>query len=551
MTSRSKLRLTPWLLAFASLAHADDAVVGTGHGASCTEAALDAGLQQVLVGVQGPGGTLSFDCGAGPTTIPISTQKFLSGQVVVDGGGRVTLDAQDLVRHFQLTVEGPDGRTEVLVRDITLARGFAAGDYGGAILARSAVRLALQGVTIRDSRAGLTGGAVGIEPGIGELQVEDSTFTQNRAEDGGAIATSVYTTVLDSRFFGNSADTNQGGAIQSWVEDLSVENSVFGFNAGRRGGTIYKRDGELVVRNSRFHDNLARLDGGAIYTEEGVERLSVVLSHFDRNLAVEAGGAILSGREMDLVSVGLDSNRARRGGAIRLLDSVFTAITNSTLSDNEAELDGGAVSATTLTPPPGNPGIFSVLQSTFADNRVTGGPGGDVHVSAGSDLLASLSQSTLMGATAASGGYSLHLASGNTLFLAANLIWTPGADGCLVEGTSTIVSAGNNLGPTAACALDAASDGGLFSFADFALGALADNGGPLRTFLPDANSPAVDWRPCDGLDSFDMRFRPRGIDADGDGAIRCDAGAVERQLTELPGSLFRDGFEREEIPGGS
>jgi predicted outer membrane repeat protein len=534
---------------FASPVAADNAIVGTGHGVSCTEASLDAGLQQVVVGVQAPGGTLTFDCGAAPVTIPITTQKFISGQVVIDGGGRVTLDAQNLVRHFQLALDDPEGRTEVAMRDITLIRGFAAADFGGAILARSGVLLALQGVTIRDSRAGLTGGAVGIEPGATTLTIDGSTFTQNRALDGGAIATSATTIVRTSRFFGNSADTNQGGAIQSWVEDLSVEDSDFGFNSAARGGAIYKRDARLGIRDSRFYDNLGRVDGGAIYTEEGVTTFSVALSNFDRNSAIDQGGAIVAGRELQLTSVGFDGNRARTGGAIRMLNSVFTSIAYSTFANNEAELAGGAIAATTLTPPPGDPALLFTDQSTFAYNRVTAGIGGDLHVSAGSGLVAVMSKSTLMGASASSGGFSLHAASGNVLVLLGNLLWTPGANGCVVEGTSTITSGGYNLGPSASCGLTESSDGTLLSFADFGLGEFADYGGPLPTFLPDADSIALDWRACDSQDFVDMRFSIRPIDGDGDGEADCDAGSVERQRSEAPGALFRDGFEGLSLPG--
>ena len=205
--------------------------------------------------------------------------------------------------------------------------------------------------------------------------------------------------------------------------------------------------------------------------------------------------------------------------------------------------------ATTTTPPAGDPAILFEDQTTFAFNRVTAGVGGDLHLSAGSGLLAAFGKSTLMGATAPSGGFSLHAASGNVLLLRGNLIWTPGSDGCFVEGTSIISSGGYNLGPTTACQLNEPTDGGVFSFADFGLGELADYGGPVRTFLPVAGSVAIDRRPCDDQDTLDARFALRAIDGDGDGDADCDSGAVERQLREAPGSLFRDGFERTGLPG--
>lgn len=546
------LRLAALLCCLAPLAHADDAVVGTGHGASCDEAALDAGLQQLVVGTLGPGGTLTFNCGAGLHTIPLTSPKFLSGQIAIDGGGRVTLDAQNLVRHFQITVDGPEGRTEAALRGITLSRGFASGDFGGAILSGSGVQLELQRVSIRDSRAGLSGGAIAVAPGNTQLTISDSDFTQNRAPDGGAIATSAFTTITNSRFFGNSADGNQGGAIQSWVEDLVVKDSRFGFNSAARGGAIYKRQRELVITGSRFNDNLARVDGGALYSESGVERFSLLLSNFDRNLADGEGGAVVAGRDFDASLCGFDSNRADRGGALRLLDSVFSFISYSTFSGNEAEFAGGAIAAVGVTQPPGDPAVLSLSQVTFAENRVTAGSGGDIHLTdAGAGLLAAVVSSTLMGASASSGGYSIHAGPGNTALLLGSLLWTPGSDGCFAEATATITSAGYNLGPTAACRLDDPNDLGLFTFSDFDLEQFAYYGGPLRTFRPLATSLAVDRKPCDGNEPIDARLLPRGIDGNGNGQAECDSGAVERQRVERPGALFRDGFEPLVLPGGS
>ena len=156
-----------------------------------------------------------------------------------------------------------------------------------------------------------------------------------------------------------------------------------------------------------------------------------------------------------------------------------------------------------------------------------------------------------MGASASTGGYSIHAAAGNTALLVGSLLWTPGSDGCFAEATATITSAGYNLGPTAACRLNDPNDAGVFIFSDFDLDELAYYGGPLRTFRPRTTSLAVDRRPCDGTDPVDARLLPRGIDGNGDGQADCDSGTVERQRIERPGSLFRNGFEPLVLPGGA
>ncbi|HEY6459872.1 MAG TPA: hypothetical protein VIY73_06960, partial [Polyangiaceae bacterium] len=75
-------------------------VVGTGTAASCTFGALDAAVTK--------GGIITFDCGSGLVTIPITStlQPPVSKgsaapiHIVVDGGGKVTLDGQGSVRLF-------------------------------------------------------------------------------------------------------------------------------------------------------------------------------------------------------------------------------------------------------------------------------------------------------------------------------------------------------------------------------------------------------------------------------------------------------------------
>ncbi len=54
-------------------------MVGTGTAASCTETALDTALAK--------GGIVTFDCGARPITIVVTSEKALTQDTVIDGGG--------------------------------------------------------------------------------------------------------------------------------------------------------------------------------------------------------------------------------------------------------------------------------------------------------------------------------------------------------------------------------------------------------------------------------------------------------------------------------
>ena len=82
---------------------ATSAVVGSGTPASCTEATFDAG---VTAGNSG-GGTLSFNCGPAPHLILVTAQRSLTGPIVIDGGGRITLSGGLATRIFWVQDHAP------------------------------------------------------------------------------------------------------------------------------------------------------------------------------------------------------------------------------------------------------------------------------------------------------------------------------------------------------------------------------------------------------------------------------------------------------------
>lgn len=69
-------------------------VVGDGSPASCTQAALAA----ALVG----GGIVTFDCGPGTVSIPLTAEQVITASTTIDGGGRIGLLGQDVTRLFRV-----------------------------------------------------------------------------------------------------------------------------------------------------------------------------------------------------------------------------------------------------------------------------------------------------------------------------------------------------------------------------------------------------------------------------------------------------------------
>lgn len=257
------------------------AAVGWGTPGSCTEAALDLALAG--------GGAVSFDCGGGPVTIPITSTKALTQSTHIDGGGLVTLQGDGNVRLFDLS-----GAAEYTFANLVLMDGMVLNNYGGAIRVETSTLL-LNNVTLFGnvaSGAFSRGGAI-YSFGGAQLTLERVTATGNMAQYGGAI------------YIGGDADT------LALTEFVAVENI-----AGSDGGAILHAGAALTIAQSLFTRNQSHTFGaigGAILVNPGLtSTLSITNSTFQGNLR-DAGG---------------------NGNAIGVSGVPAGSITHSTFADN-------------------------------------------------------------------------------------------------------------------------------------------------------------------------------------------------------------------------
>ena len=257
-------------IALGSVATLHAAVVGSGTAGSCTESALDTVL------ASNPA-TVSFNCGAAPITITLTTEKTISASSTIDGGNLVTLDANNAVRHIHVAGSG----TSVTLRNLIIVNGNGSvglNSTGGAVYSQAGTSLVVDTVTFSNNHSLNGGGAIGAYGS--SFTATASTFANNSATSvgagGGAIESNGGTvvTIVNSTFSGNGNGVSGSGAAIE-VENAAaatITNSTFSANNGNgaveadSGVTITLRDtiiaGTVNGPNCRVFSTGVIVDGG-------------------------------------------------------------------------------------------------------------------------------------------------------------------------------------------------------------------------------------------------------------------------------------------------
>jgi predicted outer membrane repeat protein len=332
--------------------------------------------------------------------------------------------------------------SEVSLEDCVIWNNVA--EYGGGIYASWYSTLSLEGLTIFENSATVSGGGIFLYVMDSDISLSDSVFESNTAEtgNGGAIASEWYNhlSVVNSVFRDNTSNTNGGALYSAYYQDLLVEDSVFERNTAGwgEGGAIYHYPADengypLQISDSEFRDNSAYGSGGAVVAY-WLSDLEISGSTFQGNAAGpnSAGGAVLvyvthylwlSHNNFCLNEAGSGGavssqwvytwgdwhrnvfveNTGAYGGAAHRYASYSTETVNNTFAGNRATVFGGAYYASwaytdfrnnAITYSPSGHGIYAadaysqantpVAYNDFYDNQAIHGAG-YFHVNAGSD----------------------------------------------------------------------------------------------------------------------------------------------------------------------
>ncbi len=515
----------------------DDAT-DTSTASNCTlRDALEAANTDAVVGT----------CTAGSGTDTINFNNALSGSTVTLGGTALDIDSD-------LTIDGDiddDGTADITVSGNDASRVFVI----DAITSNKAVTL--EGLTISNGDVPSTGPGSRDSGGGVFCQTDFSTNTCNLIVSNSSITNNVTSaqggglggrddgffniTLTNSTVSNNTANGRSGGGIHSYQGDVTLTDStISGNTTNGSGGGVFADEGEVTLTNSTISGNESKYgNGGGILTSSA--NVTMTDSTVSTNTAYYGAGIYTRKGNVSLTDSTISANTSSyRGGAIQTIDGDISLI-DSTISGNNAGSDGGGIHTY-------NGGV-SLIDSTISGNDAARGGGGVFSYSGD----ASLTNSTISGNTAAVNGGGMYVKSyggggGVTLTnstIVNNTVTTGTGGGLYFEyapGAFNMVNTilANNTGgdcetniaftpDTDTNNLETSSSGDCgiapISTADPDLNALADNGGPTQTHLPNVGSPVIDAGDNTNCGAgLTITTDQRG-EARDDGM--CDIGAVE------------------------
>jgi predicted outer membrane repeat protein len=417
--------------------------------------------------------------------------------------------------------------------------------WGGAISIRRSMRaegregVIISGGEFRDNASS----AIYAEGERTTFVISTSSFTQNKAKNGGAIR--IKDSILDlgySVFSENSAETC--GALDSFQRsELTISNTEFSNNTAEGSGGALCHDGEsLKIDRAQFLSNQAGGYGGGIYA---TRPFSARNTTFDSNVASENGGGVFAGASADIDGSTFSENHAFRGGGLyagELPDApagpdIDVAIRQSTFSANgtqntsgyyggtgtagggiafagkELTIDQSAIWRNASVKGAGVYGLrgkLKIVNSTISTNL--GGEGAGLYLEGSTNL--SMDFTSIIDNQA-------NPASASVVFNGPSTIQNtiveafPGSSACQLAGPGPYLFFGANLDTDGTC-----TGFSMTVYTPWVDTVPADNGGPTYTNRLWSGSPAVDAGDCHGV-TVDQRGQPRPYGA------RCDLGAFE------------------------
>jgi hypothetical protein len=312
-------------------------VVGT--GASCSFSDLQAAATK--------GGVITFNCGSGAVTIPVTATLNLptTKNTVIDGGNKITLDGGNAVQilrfdspDFQANTNGLTLQHITLINGKTTptqaiptapapcSQGWDDGE-GGALYMRDGNLTVIDSIFMNNQAAPLGpdtgGGAIYILGSKNGVLIVGSTFSNNSASNAGAVGCLFAELDVYNSLFTNNTATGNGANNDDASKCSVINNGQNEVGSGGNGGALYS-DGNSVnitlCGDAILNNNAGQgaFGGGLFFTSNN---MGGTLSIADTTMTGNTGG------HWTVVSTGSVTNVGTAVGT----NAKSITVTNSTL----------------------------------------------------------------------------------------------------------------------------------------------------------------------------------------------------------------------------
>ncbi len=374
--------------------------------------------------------------------------------------------------------------------------------------------------------AGLGGVAVAASPTVGTTinvtSTADGFVVNHNCSLREAVMAANTDTKVDACPAGHGVDTIKvpAGAYRLTLGTINVSSTVAivgtgantligGLPSSNTRAIAFRVTGSLTASYLTVHDTLEgfRIDGGG--------KLFITNSTIRNNYNTAASGAggIDNSGSLQIATTSIINNQGPQAGGIA--NNASAVAVNVTISGNYAALEDSGSSDN------GSGGIsnegtligrnLTITNNTYASSYPSSTSGGGIESGGELPATAKLANSIIAGNKNTNASSPAPDCSGKITSLGYNLIQSTAH--CVITGTLT----GNMSGTSPK------------------LGALAKNGGPTLTQMPQVGSPVIDkGNPAKPGTSValcplaDQRNIARPRDGNGDKVARCDIGAVEK-----------------------
>lgn len=270
---------------------------------------------------------------------PVVRDSTFVNNSAYTGGGAI-----DIYFHTDLQMEGCTLTMNTAGLDVDINPYARA---GGAFHSTSSSAV-LSNCEISENTANY-GGAMSLSRS--SFQLFDCLIRDNRAEggNGGALESGAESTVHIERctFTGNTAQL-RGGAVYNYRSAMTSDRSVFEQNRAGQGGAIASMDHtNVVVRRTQFIANHSSQHGGGMYNGRYADSIVVQSCSFLGNTAQDSGGGMANFWPDPFIVANclFAGNHAEEGGGLSSGYGILT-LSQSTFYANTASARGGGVFTT-------------------------------------------------------------------------------------------------------------------------------------------------------------------------------------------------------------